>query len=191
MLTTRRCLKKVALLLGAILLLLTLFTSLTSKPVHAYPTFWVLSGVTGYPQEQENWCWAATDKSIMAYRGTNPTQCRIANVVLSRNYCCQSPWACNETIPTCDNGIAFSYWDFSYSCVYYPLGFDSIRIEIYNYNRPFYASRYGHAYTVTGYDYGPPQMIYRYDPWPGHGWSHQNYDDFRSGWARTIYGIRK
>jgi len=182
--------RKAALLLGAVLLLLMLFASLTNKVVYAYPDFWVLS-VTGYPQLQTNWCWAATDKSIMAYRGTNPAQCEIANKVLVRTTCCSSPSSCNQTVPTCDNGRAFSYWGFLYSCVYNPLSFDSIRNEIYSGNRPFYASRYGHAHTVAGYDYGPPQMIYRYDPWPGNGWSYQNYNDFLSGWARTIYLIRK
>lgn len=188
--TTRRFLKKIALLLGAMLLLLMLFASLTNSAVHAYPTFWVLS-VTGYPQPPGlGWCWAATDKSIMAYHGTNPAQCEIVNVGLGRDYCCNNPSACNQGLSTCDNDVVFQHWGFQYTCVHYPLSFDSIRSEIYYGNRPFYASVYSHAHTVAGYDYGPPEAIYHYDPAQGQ-WYVWTYDNFVAGWAATIYRVRE
>jgi hypothetical protein len=42
-------------------------------------------------QQQNNWCWAAASQSVLAYYGSNPDQCAIANIGSGGvSYCCPS-----------------------------------------------------------------------------------------------------
>lgn len=86
-----------------------------------------------YPQQQDQWCWAASGQMIMSYLGaTRVTQCDEANKRLGRTDCCNSPTptACNQPgWPEPEKyGFAYNTYDGA-------LSFSSLTNEINN-NRP-------------------------------------------------------
>jgi Papain-like cysteine protease AvrRpt2 len=55
--------------------------------------------VNMYPQQMDQWCWAASAEMIMSYLGGMMSQCEQANRELARADCCNSPTpaACNKS----------------------------------------------------------------------------------------------
>lgn len=187
-------------LLATILLSLVLTLTAATGVASAEPPTWVLF-VTGYSQEQSSWCWAATDAAILNYHypaELRVSQCEVVNAGLMRNYCCDRPWDCNEGCGRCDywacnSARVFNTFGFYYTCSESgTLSYASCVSEIYPGNRPFYASRNAHAYTVAGYsDAGydlPTRALYVHDP-ANNSWSWWDYTDFSTGWQGTLYGI--
>ena len=51
------------------------------------------------PQQQGNWCWAATAEMVASYAGVSINQCDIVNKSLNRTDCCTNEASCNESGP--------------------------------------------------------------------------------------------
>lgn len=86
-----------------------------------------------YPQQQDQWCWAASGQMIMSYLGaTKVTQCDEANKRLGRTDCCTSP------TPTACNKAGWpepEKYGFNYNTYNGALSYSSLSNEINN-NRP-------------------------------------------------------
>lgn len=49
---------------------------------------WIIPGIVGRQQEQQNWCWAAVDRAILSTRmNPLPSQCEIVSKVFKRDCC--------------------------------------------------------------------------------------------------------
>ncbi len=141
--------------------------------------------VTTLAQQQNQWCWAGSTKSIMDYYGTVIPQCQIAEYTRTtatwHNYgstnCCTDP------------SVGCNYWNYSWgysgsmqdilqtlgSINNYGVGSDlsigQINTEI-TAGRPFiirwgWAAGGGHFIVGKGIDVG--NNIYYMNPWPGEG----------------------
>ena len=118
-----------------------------AQPTSTYAGSKLLS-VPLYGQAASNWCWVGADKMIMAYRGTNPTQCDIASKVY--------PNCPNNTATIDQAATALGAYGFQRTVVYQSLGTAEVPNEI-NANRPMWArwqwcSGGGHAVVITGYE---------------------------------------
>jgi hypothetical protein len=66
-------------------------------PVPNYPGASNLLADVLMPQEQSNWCWAATAQMTAGYSLVSMPQCEQANVATSRSDCCTDPAAASDT----------------------------------------------------------------------------------------------
>lgn len=109
------------------------------------------------PQQQSNWCWAASSEMVMAYMGDDVAQCEQANQELGRSDCCSNPGPCNVTgTPTLNfNGFtwannAVGIWLGTEG----PLSFDTLVSEIQNARPVIFAWNWagggGHVMVVIG-----------------------------------------
>jgi hypothetical protein len=110
--------------------------------------------VTLRPQEQSNWCWAASGQMVMEFHGHNVSQCTQANNRLGRNDCCNdpTPGACNST-----GWPEFDKYDFSFLVTSNTaLTWDQVTGQIYCSRRPIAFSWHwngggGHMMVLLGY----------------------------------------
>ena len=139
---------------------------------------WTLD-VTLYPQEQNQWCWAATGRMTMLYAGGDPsviTQCAEANNAFSQTSCCSngSTSRCNQPYyPLYDN------WGFTAANMYSEKGaylsWNGLK-EVIDAGKPVaflwhWKSGGGHYQVATGYyedtSTSPAtKMVYVNNPWP-------------------------
>jgi hypothetical protein len=132
-----------------------------------------------YPQEQNQWCWAATGRMTMVYAGGDPsviTQCAEANSAFSQTSCCSngSTSKCNQPYyPLYDD------WGFAATEKYRAKGaylsWDDFKLAI-DEGKPVaflwhWNSGGGHYQVATGYyedaSKSPAtRMVYVNNPWP-------------------------
>jgi hypothetical protein len=149
-------------------------------------------------QLESNWCWAASNQSIVKYiYGITYYQCSQAADIYGNANCCNSPWTCNwpqtlENIKTIDakKGISTTHY-------YSALSFATTESYI-NSSRPFmaaigWAGGGGHAMVMRGYDWlqgsNGYQWVYLMDPASGSYVSYE-YAYFVNNsswkWAETL-----
>jgi hypothetical protein len=142
-----------------------------------------------YPQEANNWCWAASDQMVLAYYSYYIPQCMVVENQLHSG-CCPSTPGGSCDVPG-DSHIQ-SYLPKAVK-VAGPLGFGQIMDEI-NANRPILFSKDwtngGHLMVATGYkltptgikyvlrnnSIGPSSTLIRYEEYrggPGCGYSNK------------------
>ncbi|NLN63795.1 MAG: hypothetical protein GX146_13085 [Myxococcales bacterium] len=163
----------------------------------------VLLPVAQNPQEQSEWCWAASSQSVLRAYGQTPSQCDIATFARQKNpnllgngTCCNMPggfysseacnmWNYNWGYPGSIQDI-LQQWGVSSTGLGHmggnPFPYDQVRAEI-DAGRPFII-RWGHAqggHFAVGYGYlsDAQQTMYVFDPWPSEGakiaaWSQVN-----------------
>jgi PKD repeat protein len=152
------------------------------------------AGVLNFPlcvQEQNQWCWAGTSQAIMSYYGLEISQTEIAAYgsqgVNTWNYL----WGNDET----RNGISLILDHFaniqSMPCPW-PISYDELMTEI-NEMRPFvtrigWTTGGGHFLDCYGYS---NNTIYLMDPWPGNGFTLDDYNWYVNGspdflWTDTL-----
>ena len=167
----------------------------------------LILNVSAQIQEQNQWCWAATDQAIMMYRGVSVAQCTLANYIQNRSDCCTVPSSanCNKPAYTWQMQNVLTNWGFyntAYTGPYYNSGFTwSTLVAQINAYRPFdmnwqWNGGGGHAMTVRGYS---GSNVYYIDPWLSGGgykvlgYSLCVYTDGTGGhkWGDGIYNIYK
>lgn len=171
------------LVMGALLI--------TARPSHAIPDSWHLD-VPVEGQEQSCWCWAASLRSIMGYRGTWVDQCGIVKLGWQSSHCYWWMFGLPDSRAT----TALSCCGFS-STVTGQISFNSIMHELYDADRPIYVRVMyspisGHAFVLCGYDASGAQYVERMDPGWGGGYYISTYDWLDGGgqsWDATIYHI--
>jgi hypothetical protein len=132
-----------------------------------------------YPQEENQWCWAATGRMTMLYAGGDPsviTQCAEANDAFSQSSCCSngSTGRCNKPYyPLYDN------WGFTAENMYREKGaylsWNGLK-EAIDEGKPVaflwrWKSGGGHYQVATGYYEDTSttpvtKMVYVNNPWP-------------------------
>lgn len=157
-------------------------------------------------QEHSDWCWDADAVAVLAYRGVNQAQCRIANWVDSINYACGAyPFYWNNAANSGNylggtTGIEGILWGFGRRASRYyraPLSYAAIRSAIGG-NNPViilwsWRGGGGHFIVVDGFDDSGP-AVYFMNPWPGEGAGYGDYSWIRSGsgdmgthwWAESL-----
>jgi hypothetical protein len=136
-----------------------------SNKVWAYETPLTVSL---FPQEQSNWCWAATGKMIMSYLGKPVAQCDEANYRFGRNDCCTYP-----SSSACNLGgwPDFSHFGFSSSTTSSAaLSFATIQSQIDAHKPIAYSWHWnsggGHMMALIGYKtVAGSQYVTIDDPW--------------------------
>jgi len=110
------------------------------------------------PQQESNWCWAASGEMTMNYVHTasNVQQCDEANRYFGQTNCCQNPGSaqCNNS-----NGGWPQYAQYNFTADMVdgtPLTFAQIQSQIYCAKKPFAFSWHwngggGHMMVATGY----------------------------------------
>lgn len=108
--------------------------------------------VNMFPQQVNNWCWAASGQMIMSYLGGYMSQCEQANERFNRNDCCNTP-----TPGACDVGgwPEFDKYGFSFDTGG-ALSWTDLKAQIDTRLTPFAFSWHwdgggGHMMVVTGY----------------------------------------
>ena len=146
------------------------------------------------PQQQTEWCWAASAEMVMGYLGTNVQQCAEANYAVGRTDCCTSSAsaenACNQP-----GWPDWSYWGFNFEETAYgtALSFAQLEVEIAA-NRPVgfawaWTGGGGHYMVATGteVDDDNVQYVTINDPWAPNVGDQVTltYDDWVAGPAGT------
>lgn len=105
-----------------------------------------------FPQQVNNWCWAASGQMIMSYLGGYISQCEQANKRFSRNDCCNTP-----TPSACDKGgwPEFDKYGFTFSTGG-ALSWTDLKAQIDTLKTPYAFSWHwdgggGHMMVITGY----------------------------------------
>ncbi len=153
-------------------------------------------------QEHSQWCWAASSKCVLNFKGKTPTQCQIANYSWSRSDCCGNTnfnWshACNNPQNMYGSQGSLSsiltYWGVPNTGSATYLSYTTCQSQI-NSNRVF-VLRFGYSggggHFVVGYGYNTSNSTLAYmNPWPGEGliWESYNYVKRNSSrsWTHTI-----
>lgn len=146
-------------------------------------------------QEHSNWCWAATSKMLLDYKGgVNATQCQIVNYAMGVNYACGNStfnWYNQANQPAQASVIGkILYAGGLNASVGGSLNFNAVKSTI-NANNPFiigwYFQQGGHVVVCKGYS-GNNLVIQ--DPWPGEGSYYISYQNAVNGpdrrWGNTI-----
>jgi len=142
------------------------------------------------PQEQSNWCWAATTQMITAYSGVGVNQCDEANYNTGRSDCCTNSYSATHD---CNQGgwWLLDYYGFNVTDVWNSaISFDLLTQE-FAANRPVafawaWNSGGGHALVATGAHVTDTsgtiqQWVSINDPWsPNVG---DQYDYLYSDWV--------
>jgi hypothetical protein len=153
--------------------------SITARPSYAIPSSWHLNVPKVAQPSGSNWCWAASLRSIMGYRGVWVSQCQI--VEEGWNAPCWYFWpGWPDSVPQ----SVLSKHGFS-NTLTGQISFTSIMNELYYSNRPIYVRvmygvASGHAFVLSGYDTNGTNYVERMDP--GDGNFHIcTYDWLRNG----------
>jgi hypothetical protein len=131
------------------------------------------------PQEQNQWCWAATGRMTMIFAGGDSskiTQCAQANDAFEQSSCCEdgSADSCNKT-----HRPRYENWGFTAIKVYQPDGaslrWEALRAEINGGKPVAFLWRWkrggGHYMVAVGYYENltttpATKMVYVNNPWP-------------------------
>lgn len=142
----------------------------------------VLLNVTLYPQQQDQWCWAASGRMTMVFAGGDPdkiTQCAEANDAFSQTACCSNGASTDCNIPYFP---LYQNWGFDFSLntnddgkylIDFP--FELLKQELSK-EHPIaflwrWASSGGHYQVAIGYSEDtskdpPDQFVNILNPWP-------------------------
>lgn len=171
-------------------LTLALVISFTTIISHAYPATYSVS-VPKEKQEKTLWCWAASSVSILENLGTNTTQSDFCTVVKGK--------ITNKAANDSEAQDGLSHYGYSSKLTTSYLSFNTIRLEIYNYERPIYMgwswnSGGGHALVIDGYDMSSEDYVSYMDPHDG-AYHYGTYDWVKGNssnhvWDGTLYKIK-
>lgn len=159
-----------------------------SPQVLAAPDFYSI-GVAGEAQQRSNWCWAASDVSILDYFGETVTQREVAIAVKGS--------VVNQGGTDAEAQDGLDNWGVTSTRTASSLSFSSIKNEIYVHERPIYSgwswnSGGGHAVVIDGYDEGSKNYVEYMDPLDGSHYT-ETYTWFKGGsssdhvWDGTLY----
>lgn len=154
-------------------------------------TDYIYLNIPGIKQEQSNWCWAATSRSVIEYlnKGT-PSQTTIVTTVKG------SP--VNEGATFDEDRTSLTSLNVSTTAISGTLSWDSIKFYTKSWMSPtkatiFWTSGGGHDLVIYGYyeDSYAKNVSYM-DPWPSNQtWNSMSYSPFLSNsnwtWKWTFY----
>ncbi|WP_052759708.1 papain-like cysteine protease family protein [Paenibacillus sp. DMB20] len=178
--------KKISAVFTMTVIMLVAFSTQAS----AYVSYKTLS-VTAYKQEETNWCWAATSKTIIEYLGKgSPTQSQIVKGVKGS--------VVNEGATTSEDKESLTDWDVDTTVTQDSVPFGTIVNDIENY-RPLKAGimwkngNGGHDFVIYGYYQDSDNSkydVYYSDPIDGSKSikSYSSFDDNTSfSWYDSYY----
>jgi hypothetical protein len=159
-----------------------------------------LLDVVLYPQEQNQWCWAATGRMTMLFAGGNAastiTQCAEANNAFTQSTCCNYGGSsqCNKPyLPLYEN------WGFNASSIYDDgnqiyLSFNDLK-SLIDSRKPIaflwgWKSGGGHYMAAVGYSEDlstrpPTRIVHVYNPWPPNKGNKESY--YYNSWLGGPY----
>lgn len=134
-------------------------------PKSSMPGYALSLNVKGYKQEQDQWCWAATARTVLNYLGTSPTQTQIVTSVKGS--------AVNQPATFTEDRASLTNFGVTTTSIQNTISFSTLKDNILGWYSPvktavFWSGGGGHSRVLYGYyENGGVQNVFYEDPGVG------------------------